>query len=284
MNRQLRTLSYVLLLVSLMAHAGAAHTAFHEQGVPSQTVKSIFSCLGITVNTLEEANTVAQKELLRTGERWDLQPDNPLHTKMQEHKEALLGFMRTLDMIDEVLPTHKEYAYALVMGALRARAVLRLNYLKKLHTEGYRFKYVALLGGMRELRPEEKNGLPAHITTEAQMLEYEYHQLGGLEGTQLLLVNAPMVQKADGSVVRPITDDTLRYFAKIAPIEGLSLVVSNNPYKARQVKTAQRILDPTRFPVSGAGSAVDVNGNIVIIMDEFARTVYEECVAMRKLA
>jgi hypothetical protein len=259
----------------------AAHSRFHERGVASQTVKSMFNCLGITIETLQEANTIAQKELLRTGERWDLQPDNPLQTKMQEHKEMLIGFMRTLGMIDEVLPTHKEHAYALVMGALRSRAVLRLAYLKKLHVDGYRFKYVVLLGGMRELRPEEQHGLPANITTEAQMLEYEYNQLGNLEGTQLLVVNAPMVQKADGSFVRPITDDTLRHFAKIAPIEGSSVVISNNPYMVRQTKTAQRILDQTRFPITGTGAQANVDDNIVIIMDEFARTLYEESVAMR---
>lgn len=264
-----------MALFGLKAY-GSGYEPLHREGVLTQPVKEIFTCLGAPVNTLQEANAYAQKHLLRTGERWDKQADDALQQKMKENNEFLVARLKALGMIDAVVPEKKECVYALLMGALRSRVADRLAHLKTLYDEGYRFKHVVLLGGVRELQVGEKVGLPADVTTEAEMMAYEYKQLACFENVQMLLVNAPMIQKPDGSSARPTTDSTLELFAKVAPSDGSCLVVSNNPYILRQTKTAQRMLDQARFPVTSAGPAASPDGNIVIFMDEFARTLYEE--------
>jgi len=267
----------IALGIGLTACGRSAEVAFHHNGELTEQVKAIFKELGVTVTSLAQANEFAQKNLLRTGERWDKQEDNQLHTTMKEKQTALIDDLRALGMVDEIKPTKKEYTYALLMGATTARVKQRLVYLASLIGAGYHFEYIVLLGGERQLREVEKEGLPETITTEAQMMAYLCAQDEQCKDKQSLLVNAPMIQKPDGTVTRPTTDTTLQYFAEIAPHDGSCLVISNNPYAVRQAKVTQRILDQSRFPTESAGQALNINEvGIIMAMDEFARTIYEE--------
>lgn len=266
-----------LYLMSVLFTSNAvAYERFHADGIVSQPIKDICSRLGATVETLEQANAFGQEHLLRTGERWDSQAARSLECTMREHENFLKEKLDSLGLIDAVILEGKEHVYALLMGGLRERVKVRFAHLKSLLENGYHFKYIVLLGGMRSLNADEKEGLPAHITTEAEMMKYEYKQIPALQGTPMILVNAPMIEKADGTRMRPTTDSTLVHFMKIAPIEGSCVVISNNPYTERQKKVAERILDQKRFPVYAAGAKANPNDTIAILMDEFARSLYEE--------
>lgn len=265
--------------------SSVASEPLHTKGVLSQPVQEIFSCLDQKITTLQEANSFAQANLLRRGERWDEQDTASLQLKMIEHKPFIVERLRAIGMIDETAPQHKNYTYALLLGATTQVLTERLAHLKKLCDAGYEFTYVALLGGVRPLRDEEKVGLPDNITTEAEMMEYVYLQAGFAENKKIL-INSQMIQKEDGSLSRPTTDTTFVDFIHAAPQNGSCLVISNSPFTVRQRKVAERILDATRFPVDAAGASVDVEKYpreaVVILMDEFARTLYEDWLKYKK--
>lgn len=263
----------------------AASEPLHRQGALSQPVQEIFSCLDQKITTLQEANSFAQANFLRRGERWDEQAQTPLQLKMAEQRSFIVEQLRLLGMIDKIVPKEKKYTYALLLGATTQVLTERLFYLKKLCDEGYEFDYIALLGGVRPLRDEEKVGLPDNITTEAEMMEYVYLQAGFAENKKIL-INSQMIQKEDGSLSRPTTDTTFVDFIHAAPQNGSCLVISNSPFTVRQRKVAERILDATLFPVDAAGASVDVEKYpreaVVILMDEFARTLYEDWLKYKK--
>jgi hypothetical protein len=251
--------------------------AFHRNGTLSKKLKAVFNDLEVSVDTLAQANEFAQKNLLRAGERWDKQEETPLYVLMHKKQAALIDDLRALGMIDAVNPTQKSYTYALLMGATKNSVKARLDYLAELVSSGYTFSYIVLLGGERQLRDVEKEGLPETVTTEAHMMEYLCAQYPAFANQKIILVNAPMIQKADGTFTRPTTDSTLVHFSQIAPQDGSCLVISNNPYNVRQTKVTERVLDQSRFPTQGAGRALEEGVvDIFVIMDELARTIYEE--------
>ncbi len=235
----------------------------------------IFQILGFSVSSLDEANSIAQSNFLRRGERWNSQPKTELYQKINRNKELILKQLTALKMIEEQLPQNKHYTYALIMGSLKEDVAHIFAFLKTLIDRGYSFDHYILLGSHRALLPEEKEDLPSEITTEAGMMEF----LWKTHFTQKdrVIINAPLIQTADGSYKRPTTDDTLKEFAsQFFDKKGSCLVVSENPYLARQIKTAQRILRPHGFEVDGAGSqTTPENSDIVMLMDEFARLLYE---------
>ncbi|HEV2600833.1 MAG TPA: hypothetical protein VGT41_00910 [Candidatus Babeliales bacterium] len=261
----------------------ATHSLFDKNGVPVKNVKEIFGQLGVSIASIEEANEFAQKNFLITGDWWDLQPEKAWHGVVESNKGALLENFRALGMVDELHPSKTMYKYVLLVGATKARIIMRLDYLAELRKKGISFETIVLLGGERPLQEFEKEGLPTDITTEAEMMQYVCAQHPAFKDITHLLVNAPMVQREDGTMVRPSVDGTLAYFAQIAPADGSCLVASNSPYILRHIKAAQRILDQNRFPTDGAGEALDSNTtNMIRLFDELARAIYEEFKASRK--
>lgn len=267
----------IALGISFTACGRSEDFAFHHKGNLTEKAKRVFNDLGVQVETLAQANEFAQKNLLRKGERWDAQDETELNKRIRENTSVLVNDLRALNMVDEVKPNHKTYTYALLMGALKATVATRLAYLEELVQKGHSFDSVVLLGGERELRDIEKEGLPENVKTEAQMMAHLCAQSATLADKKIIVVNAPMIQKPDGSLTRPTTDSTLVHFAQTAPKDGSCLVISNNPYTVRQTKVTQRILDHARFPTEGAGPALNIERTgILMMMDEFARILYED--------
>lgn len=254
----------------------------------SPPVADIFKRLGHPVATLEEANEFAQKNLLRDekSERWHSQAATEVRGILRDRKPAFIKALRALGLLDEISPAGKSYDYALLMGAKLLSVNKRLDHLAELKRRGCRFGTVVLLGGERPLEADELERAAAGVKTEAQMMEAVYNAHPGFTGQRMLLVNAPMTRKADGGPARPTTDGTLEEFARRAPAGGTCLVISNNPYVVRQTLAARRILDQAGFPVDGAGAAISQAGadDIIMLMDEFARTLYEETKAVRQPA
>lgn len=283
MKKEMYGFGALLLFVVFVGGARVSHHAqvrslFCNNGTPTEPLRGVFDHLGVPIATLEQANEFAQKNLIRVGERWDQQTDTEINLKMRMQDNLLRTDLKKLGMMDEIRPAQKKYSYALLMGALRIRFAHRLQYMAALQKQGYEFDTVVLLGGERQLRDEEKEGLPESITTEAQMMQYLYeHHYEKPTEQKVIVVHAPLIQKEDGSFIRPTTDSSLIHFSEIAPQAGSCLVVSNNPYVTRQLRVAQRTLDQSSFPTQGAGrEVVEDAEDIVILMDEFARTLYEE--------
>jgi hypothetical protein len=268
---------FIALGISFTACGRSEDYAFHHNGNLTEKTKRVFDVLGIKLETLAQANEFAQKNLLRKGERWDAQDETEVNKRIRENESTLINDLRSLNMIDAVEPKHRAYTYALLMGALKATVAVRLAYLEELIEKGHSFDSVVLLGGERELRDIEKEGLPEDVKTEAQMMAHLCAQSAKLADKKIMLVNAPMIQKADGTFTRPTTDSTLVHFAQTAPYDGSCLVISNNPYTVRQTKVTQRILNQSRFPTEGAGPALSMERTgILNVMDEFARVLYED--------
>lgn len=267
----------VAILFAHVSYSSGQQSTFHHAGVLSRELKNIFNHLGHPIETLDEANAFAQKHLLRKGERWETQ-NNELFLNLQQNEQLLVEDLASLHMIDEITPAKQSYDYILFMGAPTGTTKKRLQYLARLKQIGLTFKKIVLLSGERKLRDSEKKDLPADVTTEAQMTVYLCKQNPTLQNDDILLVDAPMIEKPDGSLTRPTTDTTIIHFARIAPYDGTCLVISNAPYIIRQTRVTGRILDKARFPVDGAGPGKNRAKpvNIVLLMDELARTLYEE--------
>jgi hypothetical protein len=265
------------LLLGLYIHTSyPSLQPIHKDGILSPAAQDIFYHLGESINTLEQANSFAQKNLLRTGERWDAQQETDVIQKVRASEVAIKNDLKKLEMLDAVKPSKTKYIYALVMGALLETVQQRMDYLAQLIKQGYQFEIVVLLGGQRALRDIERQSLPQDVTTEAQMMVYVYENNEILKNQKKLLVDAPMITKPDGTQTRPTTDSTLEYFTVVALKDGFCLVISNNPFIARQTAVTQRVLDQTRFPTDGAGPAyIEGSRDILVLVDEFARTVYE---------
>lgn len=271
---------FLYLFVSLwcaFAHHQALGISVHTQGILTPPVQKLFALLGQRFTTLSKANAWSQKNLLRHGERWENQEDTPLHSLIKSQSKELNTHLNTLGIAAEIAPPQDSYAYALVMGGTTQDMVIRFNYLLYLVHKGIKFENIVLLGSERQLKIDEKKGLPDSVVTEMDMICYLYscHQL--FDATNMVAINSPMKPNADGSWRRPSTDDTIRSFIQESPEPGSCLLISHAPYIARQTKVAQRFLNQTTFPTDGAGPyhAADCSDSLML-MDEFARLLYEE--------
>lgn len=260
------------------------YTQFHTDGIITPPVQAIFKCLDVSVQTLAEANEYAQKNLLRIGEFWDTQPDKPVHQKICIHQEIILNALEDLGMLSAIVPCAKTYSYVIVLGSLYEDVIQRLEFLSNLLHVGYHFENRILLGSERPLLEYESRMLPANMATESQMMAFLWSKNQQLNKHTVSIISQPLLQEADGMVIkRPTTETTLEYFAQETHRPGSCLIISNNPYITRQLRIAQRALNQIHFPTEGAGPKFN-NGNIPIILliDEFARILYEEHKAFYK--
>ena len=269
----MRSITRFLFIALLLISQAGALSVEHDRYF--QIIRHVFELLGHPVATMQEANEFAQKNLLRTGERWEVQTETELHAIMKKNEVSLRASLEELYVLIHPQLQEKHYRYALVMGTIRKTVLKRINYVATLCQQGYTFDTIVLLGGQRHLLEEEKLGLPASITTESELMEYLYNQHPDLNNKKMLLVDAPMIQKADGTLTRPTTDSTLEQFSQMADEKGTCLVISNGHYTIRQTLVAARILSPLGFYSGGAGKKKKKESNIIMLMDEFARIVYE---------
>lgn len=174
------------------------------------------------------------------------------------------------------MPKKKYYNYVLVMGGLKSNMEKRLAFLEKLYMKNYRFKNIVLLTSKRPLQNIEKENEPINIKTEEDLLKKLYKNYLYLKNKNYIIISSSMKQQKNGFLVRPITDDTVIDFNKLKPEPGSCLVISNNPYINRQTQVVQRILDQQQFPTEGAGEKYKQNINIILVLKELAKNIYEE--------
>lgn len=274
--------------MDLLSH-GFTRQLFNSDGTPRHKVYQILLLAGMDSDykNLDQINTWAQGNLLRTKERWDAQ------TKKFDHL-ALKPLFKELGLLDGVAPHFKEYDGAILHGALLPRVRLRLQYLVEQWKAGVRFQKLFFFGGERPLDPEQESrqkllddpkkrvnfvAPPELPKTEREMEEWVWEQSDIPEemrkSVTVVFINAPMkVDPRTGEkTVRPSTADTVATWLKSNPQLGKYLAVSNAPYIFRQ-DLELRLLSPNDFKFDTVGSEASQNKQNAILLDELARLIF----------
>jgi hypothetical protein len=177
-------------------------------------------------------------------------------------------------MIEQKLPRYKQYAYAILMGATTYCMNGRLEYLQQLIDNGIHIDHIVLLTSQRPLDPAIDDVSLGQTEGDACIALAKQLPLWISHAPQAII--APMYPTAQGSVRRANTDDTIREWLATHPTPGNCLVISNQPFVARQTAVCERLITGNNWSFEGVGSAEKSYKNrLSAILDEFARLVYE---------
>lgn len=180
----------------------------------------------------------------------------------------------------------------------------RLAFLVREWNRGVRFDHIIMLAGQRPLDAEleslsvlydRKNKelpirqswhepqLPPKTETEMMRMIFEQAQLPeALAKVQFRVIDTPMQKRADGSVCRPTTGDTVNAWLAQNPEPGNCLVISNQPYVAYQ-DSVMRCLMPKSFTIETIGSNDQETERLSTLLDTVARTLYQEYQSFKSL-
>lgn len=276
---------------------GSSHLLFDQKFQPRKRLLVLLAYAGIdnanSKMSIGKINEWAQKNLLRSGERWEAQS-----TKFEAIKQNIFPILQSLGFVNEASPNFKEYQGAIVHGALLPRVRLRLQYLADQWKQGVRFSDLYFLSGERPLEPQHENkntfendggasfrirkgwAMPAETPkTECEMARLVWEQADIPEDMRkqvhVHFVNAPMKKdpKTD-KPLRPTTDDTVVYWLKLNPTHGRYLAVSNAPYTNRQ-DLVVRAIAPKEFGFDTVGSEASKQEKMAIFLDELARLIFQ---------
>ncbi|KKR97179.1 MAG: hypothetical protein UU47_C0002G0051 [candidate division TM6 bacterium GW2011_GWE2_41_16] len=263
---------------------------------PQQPLLDLLGICAITHDgSLKNIVQQTQQTWLRKSgtERWQMNASERLPSTIA------LPYFEKLGMVQKIVPSHKNYDYALVLGATTGTVRNRLAYLANLWQQGIRFTTLVLLGSERPLdtttEPEAslnnipQRGLPTRTNwqapttlpqTESTMMRMIFEQVEipeDMRACQLVVVNSPQQITPEGKIKRATTADTLRDWLKMNPAPGLCLFVSNQPYVAYQHAVVESML-PQSFIVDTVGERIDneTANNINICFDCLARWLYQE--------
>jgi hypothetical protein len=256
----------------------------------------VLNITGITHDgTLPSIVDATQKAWLRpTGvERWEMDG------KYQELSPIISPYFKQLGMIDEIVPTKKEYTYCIVLGATVTAVRKRLSAALDFWKRGIRFKKLVFLVGARPLAPEKESEatlyhndnkylpIKAHWVkpattpkTETEMARMVFDQAelphGFTEAVEVVFVDTPMQKLADGTERRPNTGDTVRqWITDTEVIPGSVLALSSQPY-IRYQDTVLRTLLPKTFTSETVGPKKSGNESVDVMLDNLARWLSEE--------
>lgn len=226
-------------------------------------------------NAIVQINNWAQKNLLRKGERWETQTH-----KFDELKSRIKPLLRDLGFIDEIKPHFRNYQGAIVHGALTPAVVhMRLQYLIEQWKQGITFSHLYFLSGERPIVDHPS-------ITECKMIKSVWEQAeipdDMLREVEVHFINAPMKQDPlSGQLVRPQTEDTVKLWLREMPPQGRYLNISNQPHILRQDQVLRSIA-PAEYNFDGAGPAVSEQLNMVLILDELARFIFQIHIASKR--
>ncbi len=269
-------------------------TITHQQTI-NHSLLDLLTLLDISHDgTLSSIVRSTQEAWLRKPgtERWHIQE------QYNNQKEVILPLCHKLQLAQEIKPTKTHYDYALLLGAALPRVRCRLAYLLELWNQGIRFDKLIILAGQRPLDASLENesellnvqtqpNLPTkqcwHLegslpTTEAQMMAMVLDQieLPADFNARIELQVTPMITKADGTVVRPTTGDTISTWLATQPMPGSIIAFSNQPFVGYQHSVLLTYL-PGNFTVQTVGEQIDHNNlNVAVILDTLARWIYQE--------
>lgn len=220
---------------------------------------------------LDQMNAWAQKNLLRQGERWDLQTD-----RFEKLSPQLIPLLSELRFIEKISAPLDRYLGAVVHGSTVHTTKVRINYLDAEWKRGVRFSRVDFLTGSRPLTQEEKSLVPAQ--TEVAMTQYLWNTMDISQEmrsqVQVFFTNAPMQKDStSGHLIRPTTEDTVRNWVNSAPPVGHYLAISNSPHIPRQ-DFILRTLSPKEYTFDTVGPGAKDQEKMIIFLDELARFLF----------
>lgn len=204
-----------------------------------------------------------------------------------------LALLQELNLTEAVLTPPWQYDGALILGATIVAVRKRLAYLVDQCRGGVAVSTIYLLGGARPLDPikESREALctPADLpfkadwtppeqmpTTEAGMMELVLQQSQLPENWKYELVNTPLQPTPNGKTRHPNTADTAKEFLKTNPKPGTYLVVSSQPFIARQTINVRRVLPRDMYSLVGIGYAAGPGTLLKTFLDEIVRLLNEE--------
>lgn len=273
---------------------GSSRRLFDEDHQPRAKLLQLLELVGMEpVSEVVHINDWAQKNLLRSGERWEKQTE-----EFEKFKPRIMPLLRDLGFVDAVSPHFSEYQGALVQGALFPRVRLRLHYLIEQWKQGVRFTHLYFLSGERPLEVQYENR-NTFIQDEGSLLKIrkDWHEPSELpktesEMTQLVweqseipedmreqvhvhFINAPMKKDSrNEKLFRPTTNDTVETWLSASPSHGRYLVITNAPYTNRE-DLAIRTIAPSEYDFDTIGSSAREQEKMVIILDELARFIFQ---------
>ena len=224
-----------------------AFQLFDENLKPKAELVNLLNILGKKDkdNSIKKINEWSQQNLLRVGERWDVQTN-----KFDKLKDEIMPLLKNLGFVNEVCPHFQEYKGAIVHGAALPVVLRRFRYLVELWKKGVCFSDIYFLSGNRDLTEKEKNILKSEghcedIATEAEMVKYVWQAENIPEATTWFGMHPP---------------------------KGRYLAVSNAPYINRQdlVMRANK-----NYDFDTVGPQAPEMEAVAIFLDEVARCVFQ---------
>jgi hypothetical protein len=273
-------------LPAMQKGQGAIQELFvlNNEGKPSTGLSKLLEKFGLNQDNAQTIVEGTQKEWLRTADKERWEAEDPYANR----KDELLPLFKEVGVVDEVKPTEREYDYVVILGALHARAQLRMEHAIKLWDEGYRFKEIVLLGSERALDPQQE---PASLfgqgptpKNEYEMMQWVYAHADlpeEMKKVKTLIINTPNTIDGNGKIKRANTADTIREWLSFNPKPGTCLIVSNQPHVGYQSAVAKTYL-PESFKTIPVGNAMNQNARVCEILDALARWTYQENEILKK--
>ena len=251
--------------------------------------QALVNQLDALLNTLEvphkkdfDSMVAASQRWRRTPnqERWEL-PDIPID---QARHVQVISQLRDLGLIDEAIPSRKEFDYVLLLGATVPRMQRRLEQLVKLWQKGVRYQQLVFLVGQRELNPDIDQVEALVTQTVGYMVKPDSYPRTETEGAVMLFQSTGMMPDMKARPARfvdsprkwnqtywqrPNTRDTLKSWMAEKPVPGSVLVISDQPHGLYQLEvTRQELTD--EFSIELTAQAADKNTRLAVYLDALA--------------
>lgn len=265
-----------------------------EKKEPKPALLELLKETNCTHNFTIVSIAVATQSWLRpTGtERWEIK-DNSIRMN-----NRLSHLFAELCLLQKVKPLHSSYDYAVFFGGSLADVRNRLAYLIELYNRGIQCKCLIVLTGARQLDTilenrasllhNNRQDLPSkqglHYkgilpTTEPEMIKFVFQQTyipNRLHNIPCVFIDTPPQISANGSSIRPNTQDTIAYWLKKCnPYPGSVLAISNQPFVGYQNAVLRNSM-PKKFSIETVGNEYLDNQSVANILDSLARWIYNE--------
>jgi hypothetical protein len=220
--------------------------------------------------TLASIVEATQKRWTRPAgkQRWEVKD-----TLTEVQKKAVMDYCIKMDFFKEIKPSHKNYDYAILLGATVNPMKRQMAHLAKLADLGIVFKQVVLLSGPRPLDPKVEP-IPEGCKTEGDAMEAVWKEQPLSRQIPWKHFQCPMMTTPEGEPRTPNRADTLQAWLGSSPTPGLCFMISTQPYCIYQQLVAEHAL-PQGVKCETIGPAGDPSvQNPAVMLDNIARCLY----------
>ncbi len=267
------------------------HPTLHLQEIIEKTHIHTDGTLGDLIAQTQKSQKEGGWMRTQGTERWDLLMSDA------SDSEWYIDTFRQMGFIEEIKPLSTTYTYGVIFGATIQGMRERLSYLIDLIT--HRDIHVDTIVFLVGQRPRDEKRENIHVLFEERIpnipLRKEWQRPNVLPQTEtdlaylivdqvelpldiknrIIIVDTPMVQKSDGTMTRPTTDDTVRAWMDQHPKKGSVLCISSQPHVHRQGYVARRLLPPG-WDIECVGSAASLKElTPSLLLDALARSLFE---------